>query len=68
LRWRSSACRLLACAHGKEVKQVCVDGWMHDAKSLIPAADEALARSLLDYYIDASLRADPAQAKKLCAA
>jgi len=66
--YRHAFDRLLACAHGKESKQTCIDGWMHDANALIPATDEALARSLLDYYIDASLRADPAQAKKFCAA
>lgn len=66
--YRRAFDRLLACARGKEAKQVCADGWMRDAKPLIPEADEALARSLLDYYIAASLRADPAQAKKLCAA
>jgi glyoxylase-like metal-dependent hydrolase (beta-lactamase superfamily II) len=66
--YRRAFDRLLACAHGKQAKQVCVDGWMDEAKALIPAADEALARSLLDYYVDASLRTDPAQAKEFCAA
>ena len=41
---------------------------MRDAHALIPAGDEKLARSLLDYYIDSSLRAPPEQTKKFCAA
>ena len=39
---------------------------MHDADALIPAGDEKLARSLLDYYIDGNLRGDGAQKDKLC--
>jgi glyoxylase-like metal-dependent hydrolase (beta-lactamase superfamily II) len=66
--YRRAFDRLLACANGKETKQVCIDGWMHDADPLIPASDRALARSLLDYYVDGSLRGDPKQAKKLCSA
>lgn len=66
--YRRAFDRLLACAKSKETKQVCVDGWMQDAHALIPASDEALARSLLDYYIDSSLRADAEQTKKLCGA
>jgi glyoxylase-like metal-dependent hydrolase (beta-lactamase superfamily II) len=59
---------LLDCAAGKSAKQECIDGWMRDAGALIPAADHALARSLLDYYIDGNLRAADAQKQKLCAA
>jgi len=66
--YRRAFDRLLACANGKDAKQVCIDGWMHDADALIPARDQALARSLLDYYVDGSLRADPKQAAKLCSA
>jgi glyoxylase-like metal-dependent hydrolase (beta-lactamase superfamily II) len=64
--YRHAFDRLLDCAAGKEPKQVCVDGWMHDADSLIPSGDQTLARSLLDYYIDGNLRSKPAL-EKLCA-
>jgi hypothetical protein len=57
---------LLECATGKSAKQACVDGWMKDAGSLIPASDEKLARSLLDYYIDGNLRAGAASKHDLC--
>ncbi len=58
--------RLLECAASKSPKQACIDGWMSDAAPLIPAGDEKLARSLLDYYIDGNLRGDAAQKAKLC--
>ena len=60
--------RLVTCGASAQPKQACVDGWMRDAAALIPKSDEALARSLLDYYVDGSLRADPAQTRKLCGA
>ena len=66
--YRHAFDRFLDCAAGKNAKQVCIDGWMHDADALIPASDQALARSLLDYYIDGNLRADPIQKEKLCTA
>jgi glyoxylase-like metal-dependent hydrolase (beta-lactamase superfamily II) len=66
--YRRAFDRLLVCASGKEAKPVCIDGWMHDAAALIPAGDEKLARSLLDYYVDGSLRGDAAQMRKLCSA
>jgi glyoxylase-like metal-dependent hydrolase (beta-lactamase superfamily II) len=58
---------LLACGASSQPKQACIDGWMHDAAPLIPASDEKLARSLLDYYVDQSLRGDAQKRDKLCA-
>jgi glyoxylase-like metal-dependent hydrolase (beta-lactamase superfamily II) len=66
--YRRAFDRLLECAAGKSPKEACIDGWMNDAAPLIPAGDAKLARSLLDYYIDGSLRGDAAQKAKLCAA
>jgi glyoxylase-like metal-dependent hydrolase (beta-lactamase superfamily II) len=66
--YRRAFGHLLDCAAGKEAKPVCIDGWMHDADALIPAGDQELARSLLDYYIDGILRGDAAQKDKLCTA
>ena len=66
--YRRAFDRLLDCAAGQRAKQDCVDGWMHDADALIPQADQALARSLLDYYIDGNLRAGDEQKQKLCTA
>jgi glyoxylase-like metal-dependent hydrolase (beta-lactamase superfamily II) len=59
---------LLECAAGVQPKQACLDGWMHDAAPLIPASDEKLARSLLDYYVDQSLRGDAQKREKFCTA
>jgi glyoxylase-like metal-dependent hydrolase (beta-lactamase superfamily II) len=65
--YRQAFDQLLDCAAGKDAKQKCVDGWMRDAQTLIPTSDQALARSLLDYYIDGNLRADSKQGETLCA-
>jgi glyoxylase-like metal-dependent hydrolase (beta-lactamase superfamily II) len=65
--YRRAFDRLLDCAAGKDAKQVCIDGWMHDAGRLIPSVDDKLARSLLDYYVDGNLRADGARKHELCA-
>ena len=56
--YRRAFDHLLDCAAGKASKQTCSDGWMNDAGALIPPGDQALARSLLDYYIDGNLRGD----------
>ncbi|HEV7491421.1 MAG TPA: MBL fold metallo-hydrolase [Rhodanobacteraceae bacterium] len=65
--YRRAFDRLLDCAAGKATKHVCIDGWMHDADALIPSNDKALARSLLDYYMDNNLRGNAALDTKLCA-
>jgi glyoxylase-like metal-dependent hydrolase (beta-lactamase superfamily II) len=53
--------RLLECAASKASKEACTDGWMRDANALIPNQDKTLARSLLGYYIEQTLRGDAAQ-------
>jgi len=67
-RYRMAYDNLLGCAASKRAKPSCIDGWMHDAQSLIPARDEKLARGLLDYYIDNSLRGDAVKTLELCGA
>lgn len=63
--WRGAYRNLLACANGTSVKDACIDAWLRDAKSLIPAQDEKLARGLLGYYLDSNLR-DAAKTKAFC--
>jgi glyoxylase-like metal-dependent hydrolase (beta-lactamase superfamily II) len=58
--------KLLDCAASGATKAVCTESWMHDAATLIPAADEKLARSLLDYYVDATLRVDASKKAATC--
>ena len=57
---------LLACTASARAKAECVDGWVVDAGDLVPAADQAFARSLVNYYVDDLLRADPARTAELC--
>lgn len=57
---------LLACAQSSREKSACIEGWMHDADTLIPEVDRKLARGLLDYYIDNSLRGDATKTRELC--
>jgi glyoxylase-like metal-dependent hydrolase (beta-lactamase superfamily II) len=64
--YRHAYANLLACASSDKAKSVCIEGWASDAHPLLSAADGKFAKSLLDYYVDDSLRADPAKTKKLC--
>ena len=64
--YRHAYANLLACASSGRAKSVCIDGWVSDAQPLLSADASKFAKSLLDYYVDKSLRADPAQTKKLC--
>ncbi|HVT32755.1 MAG TPA: MBL fold metallo-hydrolase [Rhodanobacteraceae bacterium] len=59
---------LFACGASAQPKQACIDGWMRDAGPLIPASDEKLARTLLDYYVDRSLRGEAQKREKFCTA
>ncbi len=66
--YRSAYGNLLACTASTKLKAECIDGWVHDAGALIAEKDRAFANSLLDYYVDTSLRPEPAKAAKLCGA
>ena len=63
--YRRAFDRLLACAGGKASKDACIDGWLRDAKSLVPESDAKLARGLLGYYLEGILR-DASMTKPLC--
>lgn len=56
--YRGAYRSLLRCAASDAKASRCIDGWMSDASTLVPAHDEKLARSLLGYYLDNVLR-DP---------
>ncbi len=64
--YRGAYAKLLACAAGDKNKSVCADGWLKDAQPLLADGDLQFVRSLLDYYIDNSLRAPPDRRNKLC--
>ena len=64
--YRGAYDRLLACAASDAPADACKAGWLHDAQSLIPAPDLALADPLLDYYITQVLRAGSARRDKYC--
>jgi hypothetical protein len=66
--YRSAYANLLACAASTKAKNECVDGWVNDAQPLIAEKDRAFAKSLMDYYVDDSLRAPTAKTAKLCGA
>jgi len=65
--YRRAFGRLLDCAEGDVGKEACVAGWLEDARPLIPADDVALARALLDDYLDL-LRAPQAGRTRWCRA
>ena len=64
--YRVAYANLVACASGSQDKSACADGWLADAKPLLVGTDPRFVRSLLDYYIDNSLRAPRAQLDKVC--
>jgi len=64
--YRSAFDHLLACAAGAGASATCIDGWLHDAGTLVPANDGKLARGLLGYYIDQVLRAPAAKRDRYC--
>jgi glyoxylase-like metal-dependent hydrolase (beta-lactamase superfamily II) len=64
--YRHAFGELVACGESSKTKTDCIDGWLRDAEDLVPAGDHAFARSLVDYYVDASLRGDPAKTADLC--
>lgn len=60
----------LDCATSAERDdEACIGGWLSALGDLVPEPDRPLARSLLAYYLDASLLAstpDPAKRAELC--
>jgi glyoxylase-like metal-dependent hydrolase (beta-lactamase superfamily II) len=64
--YRTAFEHLLGCAASKQEKAVCVDGWLHDAAALLAGEDPKWVRSLLDYYMDSSLRGDATRNARLC--
>jgi glyoxylase-like metal-dependent hydrolase (beta-lactamase superfamily II) len=64
--YREAFDALLDCGASQRPADECVDGWLRDAASLIPAGDRDLARSLVSYYVGSSLRADSAHRAGLC--
>ena len=55
--YRESYDRLLRCAASDAPKQQCIDGWLRDAAGLFARDQQPLARTLLSYHFDHSLRA-----------
>lgn len=64
--YRNAYANLLDCATSAKDKSACIDGWVGDAKPLLADDEAKFARSLLDYYVDSSLRGDKERARKLC--
>jgi glyoxylase-like metal-dependent hydrolase (beta-lactamase superfamily II) len=65
-RWRTAFGNLLDCAASAAPKQACIDGWMRDAATFIPAADRDRVPGMIGYYIDTRLRAASAERNRYC--
>lgn len=65
-RYRRAFGALLDCAASERPKESCAEGWIGDLGPLLPAAEQAFARQLLDYYIETALRGAPAARAGLC--
>ena len=65
--YRRAFGNLLACAASPKAKGECTSGWLADAGALVSAEEQKMARALLEYYLDTSLRPpDPTKAAELC--
>lgn len=64
--YRHAYATLLGCAATDKDKNICIDGWLTDAKPLLADADAAFVRMLAGYYIDNSLRAPKEKIAQLC--
>jgi glyoxylase-like metal-dependent hydrolase (beta-lactamase superfamily II) len=65
-RYRKAYGNLLSCAGSERAGRSCADGWIDDAGELVSEVDPAWLGGMLDYYLDTSLRGDPAATAKLC--
>ena len=62
--WRAAFDSLVACGRGDADKQLCIDGWLRDARTfLVREQDREDARMLLDYYVDEILRSPEKRAE-----
>jgi len=65
--YRTAFDHLLVCSNDKQhPDSECIDGWLHDGGRLIPGADRAYSRTLLQYYVTNVLRGDPAKLASQC--
>ncbi len=63
-RYRAAFGRLLECAgRGHRSAAQCADAWVRDLGDLLQTDEQARARELLDYYINARLRGPGASAE-----
>jgi glyoxylase-like metal-dependent hydrolase (beta-lactamase superfamily II) len=62
-RYRTAFGRLLECAAGKAADAACIEGWLRDAGTLVPASEQAFARSLLEYYVPLLRDPEPLRAR-----
>jgi glyoxylase-like metal-dependent hydrolase (beta-lactamase superfamily II) len=65
-RYRTAFAALRACAAGSAAAERCTDGWLADVGALVPAGQQALARSYLGYYLEQHLRAAPERQRAHC--
>lgn len=65
--YRKAFDHLLTCSDDKRRPEAeCIEGWLSDSSRLIPDADRAYSRTLLQYYITNVLRGDPEKLAKQC--
>jgi glyoxylase-like metal-dependent hydrolase (beta-lactamase superfamily II) len=66
-RYRTVFANLLDHAAADSTTASCADHWLRDIGPLVPTAEHAFARTLLDYYVENHLRPDPARDAASCA-
>jgi glyoxylase-like metal-dependent hydrolase (beta-lactamase superfamily II) len=64
--YRKAFSGLLDCAAGDAKPNVCIDGWVSDARALIDIDDASYARALIGYYIENYLRNPSDRVRAFC--
>jgi glyoxylase-like metal-dependent hydrolase (beta-lactamase superfamily II) len=64
--YRTAFGALLDCSASNKPAAECVDGWMHDAASLLASEDATFVRSLAGYYVEQVLRGDSTAIAERC--
>jgi glyoxylase-like metal-dependent hydrolase (beta-lactamase superfamily II) len=64
--YRQAFDNLLACGASARDRRECIDGWLADAAPLLGDADAGWVRSMVEYYVDGTLRGSPARRAELC--
>ena len=65
-RYRKAFDAFAACAASEREKTACIEGWLKDARTLVPDGERELASKVADYYLSAVLRGQAQKTQANC--